>query len=200
RSLEALDADASFALVFIDDAAAIYLRRSGPLGALADSFAYRVVPGSVFGIKRLGASLAADSTRRAAAAAELERTIRESPFNGSAHSNLANIAMIEGRTQDAGRELLLALAADPGAIYAHERLALIALGAGRPRVALDELEREHPEKEHRAITERLKREARVLLRETEARRAELKAALAREPGRHDLADSLAAVEQRLARR
>ena len=200
RSLEGLDADTSFALVFMDDAAAIYLRRSGPLGALADSFAYRVVPGSVSGIQRLGTSLAADSTRRAAAAAELARTIRESPFNGSAHSNLANIAMIEGRAQDARREIQLALAADPGTFYAHERLALIALGDGRPRLALEELEREHPEKEHRAITERLKREARVLLRETEARRAELKAALAREPGRRDLADSLAAVEHRLARR
>jgi len=198
RSLDALDADTSFALVFVDDAAALYLRRSGPLRAVADSFAYRVVPGSISGIQALGAALAADSTLRAAAAAELGRMIRESPFSGSAHSNLANIAMIEGRLGDARREILLALAADPGALYAQERLGVIALREGRPRAALDALARERPTKEHRPITERLKREARVLLRETETRQTELAAALAREPGRRDLADSLAAVKQRLA--
>jgi tetratricopeptide (TPR) repeat protein len=199
RSLDGLDADTSFALVFMDDAAALYLRRAGRFHALADSFAYRVLPGSVSGIQALGPTLAADSTRRSAAAAELQRMIRESPFTGSAHNNFANIAMIEGRLDEARREILLALALDPGTPYAHERLGLIALSEGRPRAALDALAREHPTKEHRPITERLKSEARVLLRETEARRRELEAALGREPGRRDLADSLAAVEQRLAR-
>jgi hypothetical protein len=155
RSLDALDADTSLALVFMDDAAALYLRRSR-FGALADSFAYRVLPGSVSGIQSLGAALAADSTRRRAAQAELERMVRESPFTGSAHSNLANIAMIEGRLSDARREILQALALDPGALYAHERLGVIALSEGRPRAALDALAREHPTRstgDHRAPEE-----------------------------------------------
>jgi hypothetical protein len=197
RSLDALDADTSFALVFVDDAAALYVRRSGALSAVADSFAYRVVPGSISGIQALGASLSADSTLRAAVAAELMRMVTESEFSGSAHSNLANIAMMEGRLADARREILLALERDPGAVYAHERLGIIALSEGRPRAALDALSRERPAKEHRPITERLKIDARVLLREIEARRAELAAALQREPGRSDLADSLAAVTRRL---
>ena len=125
--------------------------------------------------------------------------IRESEYNGSAHSNLANLAMIEGRYEEARREIGLALARNPAMPYAWERLALIAMSERRPRTALDALAREKPKPEHRAITERLRREARALLTETEARRAELRAALAREPGRRDLADSLAATERRLAR-
>jgi hypothetical protein len=199
RSLDALDADTSFAAVFMDDAAALYVRRSGPLRAVADSFAYRIVPAGTAGIRALGMALSADPSRRAEAAAELERMIRESEYNGSAHSNLANLAMIDGRLGDARREIEIALARDPAIRYAWERLALIAISEGRPRVALAALARERPEKSHRGITERLRREARVYLRETEARRAEFRSALAREPGRRDLADSLAAVEKRLSR-
>jgi hypothetical protein len=199
RSLDALDADTSFAVVFMDDAAALYVRRSGPLRAVADSFAYRIVPAGTGGISRLGMELSAHPELRAGAAAELERMIRESEFSSSAHSNLANLAMIDGRFGDARREIEQALARDPGTRYAYERLAVIALSEGRPRAALDALSRERPEKAHRPITERLRREARIALRETEARRKEFRAALARDPARRDLADSLAAVERQLAR-
>src|SRR6185436_14409244 len=59
RSLDALDADTSFAVVFMDDAAALYVRRSGPLRAVADSFAYRIVPAGTGGISRLGMEMSA---------------------------------------------------------------------------------------------------------------------------------------------
>jgi tetratricopeptide (TPR) repeat protein len=198
RSLDALDADTSMALVFVDDNAALYVRRSGPLAAVADSFAYRVVPASAAGIQALGMALTADSAGHAAAAAEFERSILASEFNSSAHSNLANLAMVEGRNDAARAELKLALARDPFARYVWERLAVIALNEGRPRAALSALAREKRRPEHREIRERLRREARSLLSQLEARRAELSMALAREPGRRDLADSLAALERSLA--
>jgi hypothetical protein len=61
------------------------------------------------------------------------------------------------------------------------------------------LNRERPKPDHRRITEDLRFEARLELHALEDRRAELASERAASPGRRDLADSLAAVEQRLAR-
>jgi Flp pilus assembly protein TadD len=125
--------------------------------------------------------------------------VRESEYNGSAHSNLANLAMLEGRYPEAERELRLAIERDPATLYAWERLGVLALSQGRPRAALDELSQERPKPDHKGITEGLKREARAELQELDAHRVELTSALAAAPGRRDLADSLAAVRKRLAR-
>jgi hypothetical protein len=76
---------------------------------------------------------------------------------------------------------------------------MIALIEGRPRAALAALAREKRVPANRPGLERLEREARAQTAALEARRRELEQALAREPGRRDLADSLAAVKRRLAR-
>ena len=199
RSLESLDADQRFALVFMDDNAAVYVRREGPLEAVADSFAYRVIPGGAGSMRALGSQLAADSTLRERARAELERVARSSEFNSSAHSNLANLAMLEGRFATARAELESTLTIAPWTPYTWERLALVALGEGRPRAALWAIAREKSTREHREVRERIRGDAKALERELESQRRELVAALQREPGRRDLADSLAAVERRLAR-
>jgi len=169
RSLDALDADTSFALVFMDDNAALFVRREGTLAAVADSFAYRVIPAGPAGLGALGMALAADSTGRAAVAAELERSIHSSEFNASAHGYLADLAMMEGRDEAARTELRLALARNPSARYAWERLAVIALSEGRPRAALSALAHEKRRPEHREVRERLRREARGAIGRAEAR-------------------------------
>ncbi|HEV2104321.1 MAG TPA: hypothetical protein VGU27_01235, partial [Candidatus Eisenbacteria bacterium] len=78
--LDVLDAEPGWALVFVDDAAAVYVRRDGADSAAA-AHAYRVLRGSRRGEGALVAACARDSSRRAAALAELDRQARDSPAN-----------------------------------------------------------------------------------------------------------------------
>lgn len=80
-ALDALDADTTFRLVFADDVAALYVRRAGPLAAVADAFGYRTLVTGERGFMRLAQSWAADSTARRAAHAELARAAASSPWN-----------------------------------------------------------------------------------------------------------------------
>ena len=197
-SQDALDADTSFALVFMDDAASLYVRRSGPFAGVADSFAYRVIPAGPTGVRRLTKALEADKALRALAGAELERSIQASDFNGVAHLHLAHLRTLEGRYDESRAESQAALAHDGFAAYAWERLAANELSEGRPRAALAALAHEGRSPVLREVRARLRFEALAELRELGTRRAELAAALRQDPARRDLADSLAAVERRLA--
>jgi hypothetical protein len=140
--LDVLDADSAWALVFLDDVAALYVRRSGPLAGIAKRFAYSTVPAGRRGIGALGRAAQADGALRARAAAELRRQIAASPWNAMASSVLATFALMEGRRDEAAGLLRAALAVDPALPRAHERLGMIALEAGRPADAVRELERE----------------------------------------------------------
>jgi hypothetical protein len=80
-SLDLLSADTTFRLVFVDDVAALYVRRAGRLAAVADSFGYRTL---VCGERSFGAlfqGLQTDGALRQAALAELERAVASSPWN-----------------------------------------------------------------------------------------------------------------------
>jgi hypothetical protein len=121
-----LDADPSWALVFRDDNACVYVRRDGVNAAVAAPQAYARVPGGTALLPELGRRCAADSTLRRETRAELERQIASSKFNARASSLLANIAWIEGRTDEARTLLAHALDVEPGTPFARERLARIA--------------------------------------------------------------------------
>jgi hypothetical protein len=109
RLLDFLDADSTtWALVFVDDAAALYLRRDGPLADLAAKEAYRLLPGGDEAFQRLGGRLGADSTLRSAVRVELERMIAASPWTSGAHDVLAQFARIDGRPDEVARETRLA--------------------------------------------------------------------------------------------
>jgi hypothetical protein len=142
RLADLVDRDSSWTLVFIDDAAALFVRRDGPLRAMADSFAYRWLPAGRAGWAAVAARCQNDSLYRAAVGAELARSVAGSPTTSGAHSQLANIAILDGRTMDARRELEAALAGDPFLPTAHERLGRLALTEGRARDALREFTRE----------------------------------------------------------
>ncbi|MFI5370867.1 MAG: hypothetical protein ACHQ52_04845 [Candidatus Eisenbacteria bacterium] len=80
-SQDALDADSTFQLVFADDVTALYVRRAGPLAAVADSFGYHTL---VCGERSFGALAQAwtrDSTLRRVAHAELTRAADSSPYH-----------------------------------------------------------------------------------------------------------------------
>jgi hypothetical protein len=136
--LDFLDADSSFSLVFLDDAAALYVRRRGSLAHVAQRFGYHVLPGGRAAIGALGAACAADSVLRQRVRQELERQASGSPYDATAQTLLANIALQEARWADAHAHLSRALAVDPTTPRLHERLAVTALAQGR----WDEAERE----------------------------------------------------------
>jgi tetratricopeptide (TPR) repeat protein len=141
RLLDVLDADSTFAMVFLDDAAALYVRRAGPLGDVASRFAYRQLPAGIARLGSLGHAVA-DSAARREVVAELQREILDSPWHADALSLLANVALMEGRYADAREMLGRGLAIQPTLGLAHERLGGIELEEGHPREALREFEQE----------------------------------------------------------
>ena len=142
RVLEVLDADTAYALVFLDDAAALYLKRTGPMGALAERWRYRLVPAGEERLGALGKAVLADSVRRAELVAELEREVAGSPFHSLALVQLGSLALATSDLTTARARLTEALAVDPDASHVHDRLGWIALKSGDPRGALREFETE----------------------------------------------------------
>ena len=194
-----LDADSSWALVFIDDAATLYLRREGPLAAIAERLAYRHLTGGGQGVGALGAAVAGDSVLRSEVAAELRRQMEGSPWHGSALSLLANIALSDGRYDEARALLERGLVISPRLGRAHERLGRIALEEGRPRDALRELRRERALDPDRPELALLMGRAWQGLGNPGRARESYRNELRRDPGNTEARDSLAALDRRLPR-
>jgi hypothetical protein len=142
RLPDILDADSSWALVFRDDQACLYARRGGVNDPAAVRESYRLVPGGSARLAVLGEACDRDSTLRAQVRKELERQAASSRYNSRASSLLANIALIQGRATDARALMIHSLEVEPTLPSGHERLGMIALGAGDARGALAEFERE----------------------------------------------------------
>jgi tetratricopeptide (TPR) repeat protein len=144
RSLDLLDADSSWALVFADDAAAVYVRRTPNAEALIRQFGYAVVPG---GTARLASfeRMFDDDRVRPLLRLELDRMIAGSPVNSTATSLRAYFHMFEGRIAEAERDLERAHAVDPLVPRYYERLGRIAMVRGQPRRALALFEKQQRE-------------------------------------------------------
>jgi hypothetical protein len=182
RLPDILDADSTWTLIFRDDQACLYARRGGVNESAAASEGYRLVPGGSARLAALGAACDRDPVLRAEARAELERQAAASRWNSRASSLLANIALIEGRDDDARTLMRHALAVEPTLPSGHERLGMIALGAGDARSALTEFEWEE-----RAGTGSVElglrvAEARRALGDRAGARAAYRSYLARHPG------------------
>jgi hypothetical protein len=80
-SLDVLDADTTFRLVFADDVAALYVRRAGPLATVADSFGYRTLVCGERSFGSLVQAWQADTTLRRAAHDDLARSAASSPYH-----------------------------------------------------------------------------------------------------------------------
>ena len=76
--IDLLDADPDWALVFVDDAAALFVRKDGALGRLADTYGYRLLPGGVRRAQLLAQECLVDPTVPPQLALELDRQQRES--------------------------------------------------------------------------------------------------------------------------
>lgn len=194
--VEHLDADSTFALVFMDDAAALWVRREGALAPLAARFAYHELPAGSARLPALGAAATSDPERRAAIVAELEREAAGSAYNAQALGRLGSLDLALGDFASAEKHLREALATDPTAGRAHERLGLAALALGRPREALEELRRER--RLHGAFPREELALARVwqALGDRERARAHYRRELEKDPGNVEASDSLRALERR----
>lgn len=193
--LEALDGDPAWALVFLDDVGAVYVRRDGPSASVADSFVFRAAPAGRAGIGALGRACERDTALRARAIAELARQAQGSPRNAMANSVLATLLMMSDRMTDAERALRDAMAADPDLPRAHERLGVIALATDRPREAVAEFERALAERPlvpglHYRLGTAWER-----LGETAKARDQYRAELARDPGDALALEALRALDQ-----
>jgi hypothetical protein len=129
RLLDYVDADTSFVPVFEDDAAAVLVRRHGPLAAVADSFGFRVVPASRERREKLIAACERDPALRARARVELERQAASSPRNAFAEQALGALALMDGRAEEGRAHLERALAVRP--TLASARRMLEAIPGGR---------------------------------------------------------------------
>jgi hypothetical protein len=109
--LDVVDADSTWALVFLDDVSALYLHRS-TLGPAADTLAFRVLGGGASRLAML-ATHADDPALQAPLRADLERAVRESRQNATAHFLLASLDLAGGRLPAARAHLQAALAVDP---------------------------------------------------------------------------------------
>lgn len=145
--LDALDADSAWALVFVDDAAALYVRRSGANARLAERAALRHVPGGEARLATLGPAVYADTALARVVRAELEASAAASPWNASALSPLANMALAEGRPRAALELLARAERIAPRLDRLHLRrgIAYLELGdAARALAAFDRERRRDP--------------------------------------------------------
>jgi tetratricopeptide (TPR) repeat protein len=142
RLLDWIEADSTWALVFADDVAALYVRRGGALEPVARGQGYRRLGAGRTRGSELGAACLADSALRAGVEAELERQIAASPRNATSRAQLGNLLLLDGRTAAAREQLERALGVDPAAPQVWARLGTISLGASDPARALREFRRE----------------------------------------------------------
>ncbi len=110
---DVLDAGGEFALVFRDDAGALWVRHGGPLEPVARRRGFRHVPGGEAALAVMGRLAAADTAFRSAARAELLRMSASSPWNARAEFLLANLALLDGRADEARAHLAAAWRARP---------------------------------------------------------------------------------------
>src|SRR5262249_51815797 len=122
--------------------AALWVRRDGALAPLAARLGYRELPAGTARLGALGYAATSDSVRRGRIMAELEREAAGSAYHAQALGRLGSLEVAVGDLDHAEGHLRQALAVDPGAARAHERLGLIALSRGRGQAALEEFDAE----------------------------------------------------------
>jgi tetratricopeptide (TPR) repeat protein len=198
--IDRLGADSTrWALVFSDDAGALFLRRAGPFAELADRYRYRWLPAGNQAMNPALAAAAADSALRRRLEGEFERSARASALNSRAKIALAVLADADGREAAARQLLNEVIHDDPLALHAHEYRAEIELGAGEARAALADLERElQVQAENAGLDVKL---ARAWQAAGDASRARdhYRRALRLEPGNLAARDSLARLERAAGR-
>lgn len=137
-----LDADTTWAQVFADDAAVLFLRRDGRCAQQARDSAYRWLPAGTRALASLQERTWSDSTVRREVRQELGRMIAASEWNGRANALAANIALQEGAWTEAATLLRRAIQLQVSERLLHGRLGLALLFGGDAPAALREFDLE----------------------------------------------------------
>jgi hypothetical protein len=125
-----LDTDPTWAMVFIDDEAVLWLKRGGACDSLAERYAFHYLPGGSAGAAALGARAARDSTLRGPIRAEIERAGAGSPYNACTHVLAGFLALLEGHSDDAELQFDDAARQHPLNATVRDRQGLAHLYAG----------------------------------------------------------------------
>jgi hypothetical protein len=131
-----LDADTTtWALVLSDDASALWLRRDGAMGALAERERYRWLPAGTLRLAEVGRAAYSNPVAREEIRAELDHALAASPWNANTHSLLANLELSAGNWNAALAHLAAARRAIPwlDGLDERERIARDSLAAEAAR-------------------------------------------------------------------
>jgi hypothetical protein len=139
--LDILDADSTWALVFADDAAALYVRVRAHAQSELLSSRYRLVPGGTARLARLPGIIAVPEARERLRL-ELGQMIAHSPHNSSASSMRATLNLLDGRLAEASSDLERAHGVDPLIPRYWWRRGDIAAGQGDLKSAVASYRRE----------------------------------------------------------
>ena len=194
--LDWLEADSTWALVFTDDAAALYVRRGGALEPVARDQGFRRFAVGGARSSALGTACTRDSLVRGEVEAELVRQIGSSSRNALARTLLANLLLLDGRPAAAREQLERALRVDPLAPRAWERLGGISLGAGEPARALREFARARALDGPSSMLDFRAGQAWQRLGDIAKARVAYRSAFLRDAGNRPAMDSLQALEAR----
>lgn len=197
--LEYVERDTAFALVFMDEAAALFVRRTGPMAPIAERFAYRTLGAGREKLAALNPLMFGDRAVRSRVVRELEREANGSPLNGQALTRLGAARLLNADVPGAKQALTLAVARHPRTLRAHEWLGTVALTERRPADALREFEAEWALGGGKGSYDRMTGIALARMGEFARARAAFARAVQREPRDREAADSLRAMERRLAR-
>lgn len=197
RLLDVLDADSTWALVFADDAATVYVRRSGPMAGVATRLGAGALPAGSAGLAALGRAMATDTALAARVAEGLRARAAMSEWNSRDLALLGNVELGRGRMAEARALIERALAVDPFLDRGHQLLGMIALAEDRPRVAVAEFERQRAlAPGTRGIALRLG-QAWHRLGDLKRAREWYRRELNLDPGNREALDSLAVIGRRL---
>jgi tetratricopeptide (TPR) repeat protein len=136
-----LDADSTWALVFADDAATLWLRRDGSCAGQAAAQGYRYMPAGTVALAALGQAAARNAEVMREAEAEFARAMRSSPHNGHAHTLQGHVEMFKRNFEAARAHYDEAARLQPSDPDIRPWQGLARLRSGDPEAALDALGR-----------------------------------------------------------
>ena len=194
--LDRRDRDSTWALVFVDDAVALYVRREPQYASLIAGHEYHALCGGEEKLEAFQARAMRDSTLRTELARELNRAILESPASSRAFYVRGALAAYDGRLDAAAADFRRSLAVDPDTHRAHEGLGAIALAQGDARAAVREFLAEGSMGDWPPGTRVRLGAAYAALHDRTRAAAAYRAELAADPGSTEARDSLAALEGR----
>ena len=191
-----LEADSTWALVFADDAAMLYVRRGGALEPVARDQGFRHYGAGRARSSELGAACVRDPALRGEVESELDRQIGSSPRNAISRTLLGTLLFLDGRTTAAREQLERALSVDPTAPRAWERLGTISLSASEPARALREFRRERALNGPSSMLDFRMGQAWQQLGDIPKARAAYRSAFLRDAGNQPAMDSLQGLQTR----